>query len=98
MRGALAFAAVLLASCASSPPFDKAIAAGATFATVAEPVLIEVYAAEQRACLEQLDEPYASACVDNVRRRWRPVVESYEAMRAAWCAVDASVGSGGCPP
>lgn len=66
-----------------------------TFASLAEPVVVEAYRAAQLACLETSDPP---PCVAAVRAKWRPVIDSYDAFRKAWCVLDAAVGDARCAP
>lgn len=88
MRRLLALALsllVLVAGCAR--PGDAAVlsanAAGVA-GEVAHRSLAAAYRAEQRACLGRPEE---AACIDDVRTRYLPAWEAYDAFRAAWYAL-----------
>lgn len=78
--------ALMIAGCGAAAEVERAVKSAATFAAHAEPVVVAAYRAEQVACLEKADP---QPCVAEVRARWRPVVESYDAFRDAFCAINA---------
>lgn len=87
--------AALLAGCGAARDVEHAVRSAAIFAKHAEPVVVAAYRAEQLACLETADPP---PCVAAVRAKWRPVVESYDTFRKAWCLLDEAAGDARCSP
>jgi predicted lipoprotein len=91
--------AVQFCGCAATAPLEKAVRSGAEFATLAEPVLVEAYREQQKACLVALEESMKAECVAKVRAAWRPLLDAYDASRSAWCALDALAnGDARCAP
>lgn len=76
---------------------EGAVRSGAEFAALAEPVVVEAYRAEQKACLSRPSTEMQS-CVDAVRAKWAPLVEAYDRFRRAWCTLDDAVGDARCKP
>lgn len=66
---------IFLIGCGAAAPLAHMVQAEGRIITAGEPCLVSAYKAEQQACLD--DHPdTAKTCVDDVRARWRPVVDA----------------------
>jgi hypothetical protein len=92
--GLLCFA---LTGCGAASELEGVVRSSAEYAELSEPVVVEVYRAEQSACLAKPDHEVRT-CVDAVRAKWAPVVEAYDRWRKAWCALDEAIGHARCKP
>ncbi len=78
---------LFLTNCAPIEKAAKVAEAGAVYVATTEPILREVYRAEQVACLG-LEEANQVPCVNATRARWRPVLNALAAYRAVRCAIE----------
>lgn len=83
----LRFATLALAlnGCASALNQEQALDSIAAFVPYVDPILRQMYADAQEACLDEATDTARRQCVANVRAKFAKVIEGLQALRVVWC-------------
>lgn len=74
----LTLVAVMLVGCGAQERITRTVEASRDIITVSEPCLVAQQQGELASCSDD-------ACKADVKKRWKPIADALDYVRAAWC-------------